>query len=255
MNTNTAGKSVIRWKAVPHENPSNRSETIYIPTIVERSQTKTLTEVVYSAIDRGLIAGLKTSAAQAIAEGILVQLGEELNAAHGVSFGEFFAVRAYLTGTVEGLLAPLTAENKLSTKFVAGTALRLDRKDFSFRNVLETGDAPYVDQVQAARDGAVSGTVVAQAPIQFIGSNLKMVDADTIQYFKVADDGTETSIGRADVSDLTQNSDSVVTVGSAPDGMVAGSRYAFKFVKTVTLEGGRTATVESNKVYAQCVAA
>lgn len=64
-------KPVIRWKPVPQEDPSDRSRTLYIPQIVERNQTKTLTDVVYSAIDRGLIAGLKTSAAQSIAEGVL----------------------------------------------------------------------------------------------------------------------------------------------------------------------------------------
>ena len=253
MNNNTANKSVIRWKAVPHENPSNRSETIYVPTITERNDTKTLTEVVYSAIDRGLIAGLKTSAAQAIAEGILVQLGQELNAAHGVVFGDFFAVRAYLTGTDEGLLAPLTAENKLSTKFVAGTALKLDRKDFSFRNVLETGDTPFVDEVQAAKDGAESGAVVAHEPVQFIGTSLKMGENDKIRYWSVNPDGSETEETPVTVDGLSQNSNNVVTVKADEiDIHAPGERYAFMFEKTVEIDG-KTATVQSNKVYATSV--
>ena len=98
-------KTVIRWKPVALEDPSDRSKTIYVPTIVERNQTKTLSEVVYSAIDRGLIAGLKTSAAQAIAEGILAQLGQELNSAHGVIFGTSSPSARTSTGRSRGCSA------------------------------------------------------------------------------------------------------------------------------------------------------
>ena len=246
-------KSVIRWKPVALEDPSDRSKTIYVPTIVERNQTKTLSDVVYSAIDRGLIAGLKTSAAQAIAEGILAQLGQELNSAHGVIFGDFFAVRAYLDGTVDGLLGTLTAENKLNTRFVAGSALKLDRKDFSFRNVLETGDTPFVDAVQAAKDGAESGAVVAHEPVQFIGTSLKMGESDRIRYWSVNPDGSETEETPVIVDGLSQNSNSVVTVKADEiDIHAPGERYAFMFEKTVEIDG-KTATVQSNKVYATSV--
>ena len=246
-------KSVIRWKPVALEDPSDRSKTIYVPTIVERNQTKTLSEVVYSAIDRGLIAGLKTSAAQAIAEGILAQLGQELNSAHGVIFGDFFAVRAYLDGTVEGLLGTLTAENKLNTRFVAGSALKLDRKDFSFRNVLETGDAPFVDDVQAATDGAESGGIIAHEAVQFIGSSLKLGANDKIRYWSVNPDGSETEETPVTVDGLSQNSNSVVTVKADEiDIHAPGERYAFMFEKTVEIDG-KTATVQSNKVYATSV--
>ena len=255
MNTNTAGKSVIRWKAVPHENPSNRAETIYIPTITERNDTKTLTDVVYSAIDRGLIAGLKTSAAQAIAEGILAQLGQELNSAHGVIFGDFFAVRAYLDGTVDGYLGSLTADNKLNTRFVAGSALKLDRRNFSFRNVLETGDAPVIDSIQAARSGAVSGEIVGGIGIQIVGSNLKVDADDRFKCWKVTAEGEEDA-GVWTAQTLDQNSDVICVIGGAyTDAFTPGSRYAFALVKTVEVEDGRTATVESNKVYVTCVAA
>ena len=42
-------KTVIRWKPVALEDPSDRSKTIYVPTIVERNQTKTLSDVTVKA--------------------------------------------------------------------------------------------------------------------------------------------------------------------------------------------------------------
>ena len=42
-------------------------------------------------------------AAQSIAKGVLAQLGEDLNSAHGVIFGDYFSVRAYLADTVDGM--------------------------------------------------------------------------------------------------------------------------------------------------------
>ena len=257
MNTNTAGKSVIRWKAVPHENPSNRAETIYIPTITERNDTKTLTDVVYSAIDRGLIAGLKTSAAQAIAEGILAQLGDDLNNAHGVKFGDFFSVRAYLTGTVEGLLAPLTAENKLSTKFVAGAALRLDRANFSFRNVLETGDTPYIDEVQSTEVGAETGSIKIGEYPQLIGSNLKLEanGKDCVKMYEYDAEGGKTLSATLHSTALRQNTNAVLTLDNKDIELVAGLRYGFVVEKTIALEEGKESVVESNEVTAVAVAA
>ncbi len=43
--------------------------------------------------------------------------------------------------------------------------------------------------------------------------------------------------------------------GAYTDAFTPGTRYAFALVKTVEVEDGRTATVESNKVYVTCVAA
>jgi hypothetical protein len=247
-------KTVIHWKPVALEDPSDRSKTIYVPTIVERNQTKTLSEVVYSAIDRGLIAGLKTSAAQAIAEGILVQLGQELNAAHGVVFGDFFAVRAYLTGTVEGYTAPLTAENKLSTKFVAGSALRLDRKDFAFRNVLETGDAPWIDEVQSTEVGAEAGSIKVDDYPQLIGSNPKLNEGDSVKVYNVPAEGPETLVATLGPGDMRQNTNAVLVLDNKDLDLHAGQRYGFVVERTVALDEGKTAVVQSNEATALAVA-
>lgn len=252
-------KPVIRWKPIAQEDPSDRSNTIYVPHIVERNDTKDLADVVYSAIDRGLIAGLKTSAAKSIAEGILIQLGEELNAAHGVKFGDFFAVRSYLTGTVDGLTAGLTAENKLSTKFVAGSALRQDRANFTFRNVLETGDTPYIDEIQAATDGAESGIIVNGMGVQIIGSNLKLDGSsadDKLILYKY--DGEEKEkVLELTANQLGQNSNILIEFepsGSEVD-LESGKRYGVEVVKKIAVEEGVTTVVTSNLITAECVAA
>lgn len=245
-------KPVIRWKPIAQEDPSDRTKTIYVPHIVERNDTKDLEGVVYSAIDRGLIAGLKTSAAKSIAEGILMQLGEELNAAHGVKFGDFFAVRTYLTGTVDGLVAGLTAENKLSTKFVAGSALRQDRANFTFRNVLETGDTPYIDEVQAAASDAESGIIVDGTQVQLIGSNLKLSPGDKVNLYHI-DGETKTLIKPIADGAMSQNSNLLLTFSLDAGDIVAGQRYGFEVVKTITVEEGVTASVTSNMVTAECV--
>ncbi|MBR3223026.1 MAG: hypothetical protein IKF72_12460 [Kiritimatiellae bacterium] len=248
-------KPVIRWKPIAQEDPSDRSNTIYVPHIVERNDTKDLADVVYSAIDRGLIAGLKTSAAKSIAEGILIQLGEELNAAHGVKFGDFFAVRSYLTGTVDGLTAGLTAENKLSTKFVAGSALRQDRANFTFRNVLETGDTPYIDEVQAAIDNAESGIIVDGQSVQLIGSNLKLArETDKVVCYTMVD-GEKTNPLDISVSRCTQNSNILLEFAPPEGGIPPNHRYGFEVVKTIEVEEGVTTTVTSNLITAECVAA
>jgi hypothetical protein len=240
-----ADKPIIRWKPVAQTDPSDRTHTLYVPHIVERNQTSSLEDVVYRAIDRGLIAGLKTSAAEAIATGVLRQLGEELNAARGVDFGDFFKVRAYLDGTVEGLLGHLTAENKLNTRFLAGKELKLSRDAFSFRNVLETGDLPYIDDVQGVY--AEAGQVRIGEPVQLVGSMLKLGSGDRIEIYKVEDDGSLTVTGTVTSAGLSQNTDLVVafSAGSAFDGLPEGQKVAFKVVKTVQVEDA-TETVMSN---------
>ena len=247
-------KPVIRWKPVPQEDPSDRSRTLYIPQIVERNQTKTLTDVVYSAIDRGLIAGLKTSAAQSIAEGVLAQLGEDLNSAHGVIFGDYFSVRAYLAGTVDGMFGALGAANKLNARFVPGNALRLDRRNFSFRNVLETGDAPVIDEVQGEYDGALVGEFKAGEDVQLIGSNLKLAEGDRLHIYIVNAQGGERLVKTVESpADFTQNSNRVLTLGAAAlPAVMANTRYGFKLEKTMDVDGV-AAVISSNEQYATAI--
>ena len=76
-------KPVINYKGYVTENPADRTGAkICIPQIVDRNQVQTLEQIVADAIDRGLIAGLKSSAAKSIADGTMIRLGKALNGAH-----------------------------------------------------------------------------------------------------------------------------------------------------------------------------
>ena len=57
-----AEKPVIRYEVRAQRDPINNT-TVYVPAIVDRSATKSLTTVIENAIDRGLIVGIKASAA------------------------------------------------------------------------------------------------------------------------------------------------------------------------------------------------
>ena len=54
-------KPIINYKGYMTENPADRTgPKICIPQIVDRNQVLDLSEVIEKAIDRGLIAGLKS---------------------------------------------------------------------------------------------------------------------------------------------------------------------------------------------------
>ena len=57
MNNNQMVKPSINYRGFMQEDPSDRTRKICVPQIVERNQTKNLADIVYGAIDRGLIAG------------------------------------------------------------------------------------------------------------------------------------------------------------------------------------------------------
>ena len=73
--------------------------TLYLPAIVEREEAVPLDVIIERAIDRGLIAGIKPSAAKQIADAIAQQMYEEFKAGRGVKFGNYFYARLYLDGT------------------------------------------------------------------------------------------------------------------------------------------------------------
>ena len=69
--------------------PGETRDTI-VPVIVERLNPVELETVVENCIDRGLIAGLKTTAAHGIAEGVAAQIAREFTLGRGVQFGQYF---------------------------------------------------------------------------------------------------------------------------------------------------------------------
>lgn len=239
-------KPILNYKGYMSEDPSDRTKQICIPAIVDRNQVQTLEEVVKHAIDRGLIAGLKDSAAKAIADGIMLQLGETLNNGTGVIFGDFFSVRPYLTGTIADLLAPLTAQNKLRVRFVPGTAYKLDGKDFSFHNVTESENVPAISGVQAETSGAPEDSWTTEDANYIWGKNLLMDAGDKVEFYN-CDGATPVLKGSLAYEDFeAQGVNNNATSISIPGAVIGafgaqlGTKVGFKVVKTVTVEGVET---------------
>ncbi len=110
--------------------PGETADSI-VPVIVERLNPVELETVVENCIDRGLIAGLKTTAAHGIAEGVAAQIAREFSQGRGVQFGQYFYGRPYLSGTVDAN-GRLTSDNRINVRLYKGEAFRLTLDDFSF---------------------------------------------------------------------------------------------------------------------------
>lgn len=235
-------KPVIRWKPHAQKDPQDETKMIYVPTIVDRQQVYDLTDIAYQAIDTGRIPGLKTSAAESIGRGLLEQIGVILQNGSGVKFGEFFSARFYLDGTVRSMDANLTAANALNVRIQSGNGLKLNRSDFTFRNVLETGDEPVIDDVFSDVAGAISGQVKKNSPIVAYGSFLKMAAGDSAQITWFEDDGGEQTEHSLTVNP-TLNSD-VMLKFSWPEVLSeldAGTPITVKLTKYLDVGGVSTA--------------
>ncbi len=252
-----ANKPILNYKGVMSPDPSDATHVrkVCVPTLVDRNQTVDLEQAVAQAIDRGLIAGLKSSAAKSIADGIMLQLGELLNNGTGVIFGEFFAVRPYLTGTIPDILSPLTAQNKLRVRFVPGAAYKLDVANFSFHNVTQSEDVPKITGVQALIEGSPEFSWSEDDPCNLFGKNLQMDAGDKIEVYNCNGD---TPVKKATWSFEEFEGIGIVTNATSvyiPGAMLAsvasdlGVKTGFKIVKTVTVEGVET-TIESNMAVA-----
>ena len=124
------------------------TEDSTIPVIVDRRQPTELAAVIENCIDRGLIAGLKPSAAEGIAEGIAQQLAYEFARGRSVSFGRYFYGRPYLSGTVDAN-GRLTAANGVNVRLYKGEDFKLTLDDFSF-TFEDGGNAPKIDWLISA---------------------------------------------------------------------------------------------------------
>ena len=160
---------ILFYEVRPQVNRST-GDTILVPAIVEREPGIPLDEIIRRAIDRGLIAGVKPTYAQQIAEAIAQQMYEEFKAGHGVKFGSYFYARLYLDGTSDAS-GNLTSKNGINVRFVNGNSFKLDRDMFSFSNV-NGGDIPGVEFVISDADGAQRGLLIANKPIMVNGVNL-----------------------------------------------------------------------------------
>ena len=162
-------KPIIYYTVRQQENRSTGT-MVLVPAIVQREQTIPLDEIIRRAIDRGLIAGLKPSAAVQIANAICQQMYEEFSQGRGIKFGSYFYARLYLDGTTDAD-GRLTGANGINVRFVSGSAFRLTRDMFSFSNV-EENDIPKLEFLLSSEDNAERDYLIRGAAIQLNGVNL-----------------------------------------------------------------------------------
>lgn len=150
-------------------------QPIFWPAIIDRDQSITLEDVIKNAIDRGVIAGLKVSAAKQIADAVCQQMYEEFKGARGVKFGNYFYARLYLDGQSDDT-GKLTKDNHINVRFVNGAGFKLDRSDFSF----EFANSDVIPSLQFLindADGAERDMIVGyDEKVMVNGNNLYAAD-------------------------------------------------------------------------------
>ena len=170
-------KPILFYEVRVHQNRITGGP-VYVPAIVEREEAVPLDVIIERAIDRGLIAGIKPSAAKQIADAIAQQMYEEFRAGRGVKFGNYFYARLYLDGTSDSD-GKLTGANSINVRFVNGAGFKLTMDMFSFSNV-NGGDIPGTDFLISEADGAERGILLPAKPVILNGVNLfKEGDAGT----------------------------------------------------------------------------
>ena len=200
------------------------TEPSTIPVIVDRRQPTSLTAVVENAIDRNLIAGLKPSAAEGIADGIARQLAYEFVRGRSISFGQYFYGRPYLSGTVDAN-GQLTSDNKINVRLYKGEDFKLTLDDFSF-TFEDGGNMPKIDFV-VSEGGGTRGEITAGAEIRINGRMLHL-DGDT-------NTATFTEVGGAGqpvvVNDFTNAGPDLLSC-AFPAGLVVGKKYSVVVIRT-----------------------
>ena len=225
-------KPTITYAIRTGQNPLTR-ETVYFPQIVERNRTVDLTQVVENAIDRGLIAGLKTSAAEGIARGVAEELYHQFMLGNGIAFGKFFYGRLYLDGTTneDGVLTP--SRNRVNVRLIKGDDFKLSLSDFAWHNIDEVSRVT-ITNVQSV-GSKVANTLKNGQAFALYGTNLNLFAGDTVtaSWLEEGSDEprtlilqpTENDFGHIkvnwpqDFSDLAGGTEIEFTVVNHPDGL------------------------------------
>ena len=209
-----------------------------IPVLVDRRQPTDLSAVIENAIDRSLIAGLKPSAAEGIADGIARQLAHEFAKGRSVGFGHYFYGRPYLSGTVDAN-GRLTAANGINVRLYKGEDFKLTLDDFSF-SYEDGGTLPKVDFVLSS-PGNLRGEVVTGGEVSLNGRMLHLDgDANTVVF---KEEGAE---GAPVVVDTFTAAGPALLSLDCPAALVAGRKDAV--TATRTDENGVTRTSNARTV-------
>ena len=241
-------KPILFYEVRPQTNRATGA-TVLVPAIVDREQAIPLDEIIRRAIDRGLIAGIKPSAAEQVADAVAQQMYEEFRAGRGVKFGNYFYARLYLDGTSDPD-GRLTAANSVNVRFVNGAGFKLTMDMFSFSNV-SGGDIPGADFLISEADGAERGVLVPDEAVILNGVNLwKDGDAGTKVAFHEIDPATGEVSGEAaaEVVEFTTKGPNALKF-AWPAALAAGGSYMAYPSRTADGERwftgtGRAATVK-----------
>ena len=224
--------------------PGETTDSV-VPVIVERLNPVELETVVENCIDRGLVAGLKPTAAHGIAEGVAAQIAKEFSLGRGVQFGRYFYGRPYLSGTVDAN-GRLTSANGINVRLYKGEAFKLKLDDFSF-TFDGAGDAVKVDSVYGDTTdagGNTYGQLVEGSPVKVNGRNLYAAgDTDKVTFSEV---GGSAEVEVAGFS--TQGAD--LLSFAWPTGLVAGKSYRVTVERTDVNGVTRTSAAKTVSVRA-----
>lgn len=218
-------KPIIFYEVRPQTNRVT-GDTIYVPAIVEREASIPLDEIILRAIDRGLIAGLKPSAAKQVADAIALQMYEEFRQGRGVKFGNYFYARLYLDGTTDADGRLSEGKNSVNVRFSNGTSFKLTMDMFSFSNIAG-GDIPGTDFVISDVDGAQRGQIVENASILLNGVNLyKDGDLGTkVEFFEIDETtGAIAGMASATVTDFRGKGPNLLQF-AYPMGLTLSKKY------------------------------
>ena len=214
------------------------AEDTTVPVIIDRVQATDLARVVENCIDRGLIAGLKPTAAQGIAEGVAEQIAKEFTLGRSVAFGQYFYGRPYLGGTTDAN-GRLTSANGINVRLYKGNAFRLTLDDFSF-TFDGSGDSPKIDSVLSDGSG-VRGEVVKGSSVKVNGRFLNAAgDTNKVYFAEVGAEDAEPVV----VDVFTAAGDDILSF-ACPDALVAGKRYGVSAERTDPNGVTRTTNVKT----------
>jgi len=208
-------------------------QPIFWPAIIDRDQSITLEDVIRNAIDRGVIAGLKVSAAKQIADAVCQQMYEEFKGARGVKFGNYFYARLYLDGQSDDT-GKLTKDNHINVRFVNGAGFKLDRSDFS----LEFANSDVIPSLQFLindADGA-ERDMLSNDAIMVNGKNLYAADdtATHLAFYAVdSETGAVSPTPTLEVNTADFSSRGPNLLVFTPEHQIAAGKYMVRATRTL----------------------